>query len=89
MTEVKITSRGEVKKLSCVQCGTIFNCGSTEDRSCWCMNLPNMHQHFDLAGSCLCPDCLTKGKAKQITKQRKQRNAQRTLERERLRGSSG
>ena len=63
-----------MSKLVCDECGTTFNCGSTPDRSCWCMNLPNMRGSYDLAGKCVCPDCLTLGKAKEITKQRKKRN---------------
>ena len=63
----------QVKKLVCEECGTSFNCGSTKAHSCWCMNLPNMRLNFDLAGACLCPDCLTLGQAKAITKQRKSR----------------
>ena len=62
-----------LKKLVCDECGTRFNCGSTEDRSCWCMNMPNMRGGFDLAGKCVCPDCLTLGQAKDITRQRKKR----------------
>ena len=62
-----------VKKLNCQECGRAFSCGSSETRNCWCMNLPNMREQFDLAGSCLCPDCLTLGQAKAITKQRKAR----------------
>ena len=62
-----------VNKLICEECGTQFNCGSTKDHSCWCINLPNMRGQFDLAGACLCPDCLTLGQAKAITKQRKSR----------------
>ena len=62
-----------VNKLICEECGTQFNCGSTKDHSCWCVNLPNMRGKFDLAGACLCPDCLTLGQAKAITKQRKSR----------------
>ena len=63
----------EVKKLNCQGCGRTFSCGPTETRSCWCVNLPNMRAQFDLAGHCLCPDCLTLGQAKAITKQRKAR----------------
>ena len=63
-----------MSKLVCDECGTTFNCGSTPDRSCWCMNLPNMRGSYDLAGKCVCPDCRTLGKAKEITKQRKKRN---------------
>ena len=62
-----------LKKLVCDECGTRFNCGSTETRSCWCMNMPNMRGGFDLAGKCVCPDCLTLGQAKDITRQRKKR----------------
>ena len=66
---------GTVKKLTCQECGTVFNCGSTETQACWCKNLPNMRGSFDLAGACVCPDCLTMGKAKAITKMRKQKRA--------------
>jgi len=41
------------------------------------MNLPNLRGTFDLAGSCVCPDCLTLGKAKEITKMRKIKKQQR------------
>lgn len=74
-TKVAFDQGGRMmSKLVCDQCGTTFNCGSTPDRSCWCMNLPNMRGSYDLAGKCVCPDCLTLGKAKEITKQRKKRN---------------
>ena len=68
MPEVEVVS-----KLKCQECGTEFNCGSTAKHSCWCLSLPNMREQFDLAGSCLCPDCLTLGQAKAIIKQRKKR----------------
>lgn len=74
-----------VEKLICEQCGTSFNCGSTEERSCWCMSLPNMAGRFDLAGRCLCPDCLTLGQAKKITKQRKERRSKREQQKQILR----
>jgi|TARA_A100001015_G_C14963701_1_gene702000 hypothetical protein len=74
-TKVAFDQGGRMmSKLVCDECGTTFNCGSTPDRSCWCMNLPNMRGSYDLAGKCVCPDCLTLGKAKEITKQRKKRN---------------
>ena len=41
------------------------------------MDLPNLRGSFDLAGSCVCPDCMTLGKAKQITKLRKIKKQQR------------
>lgn len=62
-----------MQKLTCEQCGSRFNCGSSGDNPCWCMNLPNMRDSFDLAGACLCPDCLTQGKAKAITRMRKEK----------------
>jgi len=34
-----------------------------------------MRDTFDLAGKCVCPDCLTQGKAKAITKMRKAKKA--------------
>jgi hypothetical protein len=42
------------------------------------MNLPNMRQNFDLAGKCVCPDCMTLGQAKAITKMRKRKKAVRS-----------
>jgi hypothetical protein len=68
-----------MQKLTCEGCGTVFNCGSTPEGSCWCMNLPNMRGNFDLAGKCICPDCMTLGKAKAITKMRKQKKTIRSL----------
>ena len=64
-----------MQKLTCDECSTVFNCGSAPDGTCWCMNLPNLRGSFDLAGKCVCPDCLTLGKAKAITKMRKQKRA--------------
>ncbi len=65
-----------MEKLICDECGTKFNCGAlTAERSCWCMNVPNMRAGFDLAGKCLCPDCLTLGKSKAIVRQRKKKRA--------------
>ncbi len=69
-----------MEKLICNECGTSFNCGgqsnaSRKKSSCWCMNLPNLRGSFDLAGDCVCPDCMTLGKAKAITKMRKQKKA--------------
>ena len=76
-----------MQTLICKKCGTKFKCGSTKDRSCWCMRLPNMTGNFDLADSCLCPDCLTAGQAKAITHQKKKQKAQRQAERD-LRSAS-
>ena len=64
-----------MEKLICKECGTEFNCGDTEERVCWCKSLPNMRGSFDLAGECVCPDCLTQGQAKAITRQRKAKRA--------------
>ncbi len=65
-------------KLVCDECGTSFNCGAPPGKSrCWCMDLPNLRGSFDLAGSCVCPDCMTLGKAKDITKMRKIKKQQR------------
>lgn len=59
-------------KLVCDECGTQFNCGAPPGKDhCWCMALPNLRQSFDLAGKCVCPDCLTLGKAKEMTRARK------------------
>ncbi len=74
-----------MQTLICEKCGTQFKCGSTAARSCWCMKLPNMTGSFDLAGSCLCPDCLTGGKAKAITHQRRQQSQRREAQRRQLR----
>jgi hypothetical protein len=41
------------------------------------MVLPNLRGSFDLAGKCVCPDCMTVGKAKEITKMRKIKKQQR------------
>lgn len=68
-----------MEKLICDECGTHFNCGSTPTNSCWCMRLPNLRGSFDLAGKCVCPDCMTMGQAKAITKQRKEKQKQRTV----------
>ena len=70
-----------MQALACQKCATQFKCGSTEGRSCWCMNLPNMTGSFDLADDCLCPDCLTAGQAKAITRQRRTQKTQRQAER--------
>jgi len=41
------------------------------------MSLPNLRGSFDLAGKCVCPDCMTMGQAKAITKQRKEKQQHR------------
>ena len=69
-----------MKRIECYECGTKFQCGSAKGKLCWCNNLPNLRINFDLAGKCVCPDCLTEGKAKQITKMRKKKNAQRRVD---------
>ena len=74
-----------MKQLTCKICGTLFNCGSNAESSCWCMHLPNMRAGFDLADACLCPDCLTAGQAKAITKQKKHLRARRQADRDLLR----
>ena len=74
-----------MQQISCSECGTKFNCGSTDTHPCWCTSLPNMRVKFDLASTCLCPNCLTAGKAKAITRQRKVRKIQRDKERDTLR----
>ena len=76
-----------MQTLTCQKCGTQFKCGSIEGRSCWCMNLPNMTGGFDLADDCLCPDRLTAGQAKAITRQRRMQKVQRQAERA-MRGTS-
>ena len=70
----------DMKQLECDECGTKFQCGSNTEKPCWCHNLPNLRSNFDLAGKCVCPDCLTHGKAKQITKMRKKKSAQRNAD---------
>ena len=55
-----------MQRLECDECGTKFQCGSNKGKTCWCHNLPNLRTNYDLAGKCVCPDCLTQGKAKQI-----------------------
>ena len=67
-----------MEKLICEHCGTKFNCGTPvgKDR-CWCMDLQNLRGGFDLAGVCVCPDCLTMGKAKAMIKSRKVKQRQR------------
>ena len=66
-----------MQRLECDECGTKFQCGSNKGKTCWCHNLPNLRTNFDLAGKCVCPDCLTQGKAKKILKMRKKKYAQR------------
>ena len=66
-----------MERIECDECSTKFQCGPTKEKLCWCNHLPNLRSNFDLAGKCICPDCLTKGKAKLITKMRKKKNAQR------------
>jgi hypothetical protein len=48
------------------------------------MKLPNMTGSFDLADNCLCPDCMTAGQAKAITRQRRIQKSQRLAERSQL-----
>ena len=61
-----------MQKLICEHCGTKFNCGAPAGKDCcWCMDLPNLRGGFDLGGACVCPDCLTMGKAKAMIKSRK------------------
>ena len=73
-----------MQKLICDECGTQFQCGSSSNKECWCYSLPNMRTSFDLAGKCVCPDCLTLGKAKQITKMRKKKAEQRAKDKSEL-----
>ena len=73
-----VIMEGEMDKLRCDECGTSFNCGAPPGKDhCWCMELPNLRQSFDLAGKCVCPDCMTLGQAKDMTKARKARKSQR------------
>ena len=66
--------------LKCDLCGASFLCNSGPPGSCWCNNSPNMLKSWDLAGKCVCPDCLTQGKSKQIIKMRKKKSAQRNAD---------
>lgn len=70
--------------LQCDECGTKFQCGSNTKKACWCYNLPNLRQNFDLAGKCVCPDCLTQSKSKQIIKMRKKKSEQRKADKNEL-----
>ena len=56
--------------LKCDLCGDEFLCNSGPPGSCWCNNSPNMLKSWDLAGKCVCPNCLAGGKRKQILEQR-------------------
>ena len=69
-----------MKQLECDECGTKFQCGTKAEKNCWCHNLPNLRTNFDLAGKCVCPDCLTQGKSKQIIKMREKKYAQRNAD---------
>ena len=67
-----------MQKLTCDECGTKFNCGAPPGKDhCWCVKLPNLRESFDLAGKCVCPDCMTLGKAKAMVRARKVRKRQR------------
>ena len=73
------TKEVPMQKLTCDECGTQFNCGAPPGKDhCWCMELPNLRESFDLAGKCVCPDCMTMGKAKAMTRARKERRRQRS-----------
>ena len=60
-----------MEKLAGDYCGTSSNCGAApgKDRR-WFMHLPNMLGGFDLADACVCPDCLTRGRAEELVKGR-------------------
>ncbi|NCF49488.1 MAG: hypothetical protein GWP36_08280 [Bacteroidetes bacterium] len=67
-----------MEKLTCDECGTKFNCGAPPGKEhCWCMELPNLRGNFDLAGTCVCPDCMTLGTSKAMIKARKYRQKNR------------
>ena len=69
-----------MNRLICDECGTSFNCEVLPGKlRCWCMDLPNLQGSFDLAASCICPNCMTLGEAKEITKMRKIKKNRRTL----------
>ena len=58
--------------LNCKICGTDFLCRSGPPGSCWCHNSPNTLKSWDLAGECVCPDCLAGGKRNEILQKREQ-----------------
>ena len=66
------TSKNEIRNqnLTCKQCGANFVCTSGPPGSCWCHYSPNLLEGFDLAGECLCPDCLALGKREAILAKR-------------------
>ena len=67
-----------MERLICEHCGKKFNYGVPADKDrCWCMDLSNLRGGFDLAGVCVCPDCLTMGNAKAMIKSRKVKQRQR------------
>ena len=68
-----LTSNNKIRNqnLVCKKCGVGFVCTSGPPGSCWCHYTPNLLEGFDLAGECLCPDCLAKGKRESILEKRK------------------
>jgi hypothetical protein len=45
------------RRLSCGQCGAVFDCGLSAD--CWCASVPaKMPVPDEPVQDCLCPDCL-------------------------------
>ena len=71
--------------LKCDLCGEKFLCNSGPPGSCWCINSPNLLEKWDLAGKCVCPDCLAGGKRQEILKQRREFFDKRSLEKVRRR----
>ena len=64
----ELTSKSKVRNqnLTCKKCGAEFICTSGPPGSCWCHHSPNLLDGFDLAGECLCPECLALGKREAI-----------------------
>ncbi len=67
--------------LKCDLCEKNFLCNSGTSGSCWCNNSPNLLEKWDLAGKCVCPDCLAGGKRREILIQRKEFLRKRSLSR--------
>ena len=53
-------------------CGAEFVCTSGPPGSCWCHHSPNLLESWDLAGECVCPDCLALGKREEMLAKREE-----------------
>ena len=60
------------KDLKCIKCGAEFVCTSGPPGSCWCHHSPNLLESWDLAGECVCPDCLALGKREEMLAKREE-----------------